>query len=249
MSATIALEAQHVPQRTQQSAPARRGELALALQEAFTVAVRLRTNRQVAANAQSFRAHVKQLLDGAHRHAAHAGYNPELIRLAIYAYIAFLDESVLNSGQAMFAEWPRQPLQEEVFGDHIAGENFFRNLSDLLGRQDSEDVADTLEVYELCLLLGFRGRYAADPGGLQAALRAADEKIRRIRGGLPPLSPMGALPANEAVSAERDPWMSRLALAAGIALALAVVLYVLFRLSLGADVGEIQSLTTQLTTR
>src|SRR5690606_17285143 len=116
MSATIALEAQHVPQRTQQSAPARRGELALALQEAFTVAVRLRTNRQVAANAQSFRAHVKQLLDGAHRHAAHAGYNPELIRLAIYAYIAFLDESVLNSGQAMFAEWPRQPLQEEVFG-------------------------------------------------------------------------------------------------------------------------------------
>jgi type VI secretion system protein ImpK len=242
----MALEAAQSPHR-QPATSGRRGELALALQEAFTVAVRLRTNRQVAASAQSFRAHVKQLLDGAHRHAAHAGYDSELIRLAIYAYIAFLDESVLNSGQAMFAEWPRQPLQEEVFGDHIAGENFFRNLSELLGRHDSEDVADALEVYQLCMLLGFRGRYAADQGGLQSAQRSVQEKLRRIRGALPPLSPMGGLPANEVTKAERDPWIPRLALAAGIALALALVLYLLFRLSLGAGVGEIQSLTTQLT--
>ena len=60
-------------------------------------------------------------------------------------------------------------------------------------------------------------------------------------------APMGAVPANEAMTAERDPWIPRLALAAGIALALALVLYVLFRLSLGAGVGEIQTLTTQLT--
>jgi type VI secretion system protein ImpK len=244
MPATVALESANAPR---QAAPGRRGELALALQEAFTVAVRLRTNRQVAANAQSFRAHVKQLLDGAHRHAAHAGYDGEVIRLAIYAYIAFLDESVLNSGQAMFADWPRQPLQEEVFGDHIAGENFFRNLTDLLGRHDSEDVADLLEVYQMCMLLGFRGRYAADQGGLQSAQRAVHEKLGRIRGPLPPLSPLGGLPANEVLKTERDAWIPRLALAAGIALGLALVLYVLFRLSLGSAVGDLQTLTTQLT--
>ena len=34
----------------------RRGQLAMALQEAFTVAVRLRADRQVAADADSFRA-------------------------------------------------------------------------------------------------------------------------------------------------------------------------------------------------
>ncbi|MGH7505688.1 MAG: DotU family type IV/VI secretion system protein, partial [Longimicrobiales bacterium] len=77
----------------------RRGELALALQEAFTVAVRLRTNRQVAANADAFRAHVKQLLGAADRQARGAGYDADLVRLAVYAYIAFLDESVLNSSQ------------------------------------------------------------------------------------------------------------------------------------------------------
>jgi type VI secretion system protein ImpK len=228
-------------------APRRRGELALALQEAFTVAVRVRTNRQVAANAQAFRTHVKQLLEGSHRQAVHAGYDPDLIRLAIYAYVAFLDESVLNSSQPMFAEWPRQPLQEEVFGDHIAGENFFRHLGDLLGRQDSEDAADALEVYQLCMLLGFRGRYAADQGGLQSAVRAVDDKLRRIRGALPPLSPMGGLPANETLQAQRDPWIPRLALAAGVALALALVFYLVFRLALGSGVGDLETLTTQLT--
>lgn len=232
--------------RVVSEAPRRRGELALALQEAFTVAVRVRTNRQVAANAQAFRAHVKQLLEGAHRYAAHAGYDPDLVRLAIYAYIAFLDESVLNSSQPMFAEWPQQPLQEEVFGDHIAGENFFRHLGDLLGRQDSEDVADALEVYQLCMLLGFRGRYAADPGGLQSAQRAVQDKLRRIRGDLGPLAPMAGLPPGETVQAQRDPWIRRLAIAAGVALAIAIVLYVLFRLNLGAGVGGLETLTGQL---
>jgi type VI secretion system protein ImpK len=168
------------------------------------------------------------------------------VRLAIYAYIALLDESVLNSSQPMFSEWPRQPLQEEVFGDHIAGENFFRHLGDLLGRQDSEDVGDALEVYQLCLLLGFRGRYAADPGGVQSAQRAVQDKLRRIRGTVGPLAPMAGLPTGESVQAARDPWIPRLALAAGAALALALVLYLLFRLGLGSGVADLQRLTSQL---
>jgi type VI secretion system protein ImpK len=167
------------------SQSARRGELALALQESFTVAVRLRTRRQVAASADAFRAHVKQLLAAADQQARSAGYDPELVRLAIYAYIAFLDESVLNSQQPMFSGWPRQPLQEEVFGEHVAGENFFRHLTDLLGRMDSEEIADTLEVYELCLLLGFRGRYASNPAAVDGIITGIRDKLKRIRGASP----------------------------------------------------------------
>jgi len=58
----------------------REGLLALSLQEAFTVTVRLRSGRQVAADAFSFRAHVKQLLQGADREARQAGYASEQIR-------------------------------------------------------------------------------------------------------------------------------------------------------------------------
>lgn len=227
-------------------ASGRRGELALALQEAFTVAVRLRTRRQVAANAQAFRAHVKQLLQSADRQARAAGYDPAQVRLAIYAYVAFLDESVLNSGQSMFAEWGRQPLQEEVFGDHVAGETFFRQLSELLNRQDSEELADLLEVYLLCLLLGFGGKHAADPGTLQAMQGAVQEKIRRVRGGPPPFAPQWSLPEGEQVTADRDPWVPRLGVAAIATLVLALALWVILHFALGADLSELDAVAARL---
>ncbi len=232
-------------QRPAHEVPGRRGELGLALQEAFTVGVRLRTRRQVAANADLFRTHIKQLLTNADSQARSAGYDPELVRVALYAFIAFLDESVLNSQQSMFADWPRQPLQEEVFGDHVAGENFFRNLAQLMSRQDSEDVADVLEVYQLALLLGFRGKYATNPGALQATLTGVQDKIRRVRG-RPPLSPSWALPDRETLPRTRDPWLPRLTAAGGVAFIVAFACWLIFRLALGSGASDVNALVTQL---
>ena len=47
--------------------------------------------------------------------------------------VAFLDESILNLRNPVFADWPRKPLQEELFGHHMAGEIFFQNLQPLAG--------------------------------------------------------------------------------------------------------------------
>jgi type VI secretion system protein ImpK len=74
--------------------------------------------------------------------------------------VAFLDESVLNSQAPIAADWRRQPLQEELFGRAIAGNVFFQNLKQLLRRNDSADLADMLEIYYLCMLLGYGGRYS-----------------------------------------------------------------------------------------
>jgi len=221
----------------------RRGELALALQEAFTAAVRLRNRRQRVADADTFRAQVKQLLAVANRDASRAGYDPRAVKLALYAYVAFLDESVLGSGEPGLASWPRQSLQEEVFGDHMAGETFFAHLDDLLARQDADELGDLLEVFLLCLLLGFRGRYASDRGALDARVRATREKVARIRGGRAPLSPLWPLPAGETPPAARDPWTRRLWTAAAVAAALALLLFLAYALSLGAWLGEIQALS------
>jgi type VI secretion system protein ImpK len=230
-----------------ETATGRRGQLALALQEAFTVAVRLRANRQVAASADAFRAQIKQLLASTDRDARRMGYDGDTARLAIYAYIAFLDESVLNSAQPMFSGWSQQPLQEEVFGDHVAGENFFRHLADLLARQDSEDLADLLEVYLLCLLLGFRGRYGANPGALHGITVSVQDKIRRIRGGgTLPFAPAWALPVNESAPAGRDPWMPKLFIALAVTAALALVVWVVARFLLGGAAGDLQTLVNGL---
>lgn len=225
----------------------RAGRLALAFQEAFTVTVRLRSGVQVATDAGSFRTRMKQLLAAADREARGAGYDGEIVRLAVYAFVAFLDESVLNSDQPMFADWARQPLQEEVFGDHMAGETFFSHLRDLLTRQGSSDLADLLEVYELCILLGFRGRYGSGGSGeIRSLVESAREKVRRIRGDDGTLSRRGEPPPDESVPRRRDPWLRRLVwTAAGLAV-LAVVLFVAYSLLLGSGVEAAEEIAERI---
>jgi len=176
------------PATTRTSAPTapigaegRRGRLALSLQEPLTTIARLRSNKQVATDSESFRTRITQVLSSAEQSARELGYQTDDVRYALFAVIAFLDETVLNSGQQMFADWPRRTLQQEVFGVHIAGEQFFQYLQQLLERQDSPDLADVLEVFELCLLMGFKGRYSATQGGdLQHYINGLAQKIGRI---------------------------------------------------------------------
>jgi type VI secretion system protein ImpK len=226
-------------------APAQQyGELALAFQEAFTVVVRLRSGRPVAADAASFRAHIKQLLGAADQRARASGYADEYAELAVYAFVALLDELVLGSAQPMFAEWSRQPLQEELFGEHMAGVNFFRNVQQLLARQDAPQLADLLEVYLLCLLLGFHGRYGlGDPAGLHGVIAGLQTKILRIRGATPTeLAPDWALPSDEKVVLGRDPWARRLSIIAGGTLAFALLLYLFYSLLLSRSLESLQNL-------
>ena len=64
----------------------------------------------------------------------------------------------------------------------IAGEIFFKNLQNLMGRNDSHELADILEVYYLCMLLGFAGRYSlGGKGDLYAIQQQTGDKIQRIR--------------------------------------------------------------------
>jgi type VI secretion system protein ImpK len=213
----------------------RRGLLALAVQETLTAVVRLRSGRQVGPDAETFRANVRDLLAEAERRAHADGYGGEDVKLALYAVVVFLDESVLQSAGGIFADWARRPLQEELFGDNTGGELFFRNLEYLLARPDGDAGGDVLEVYHLCLLLGFRGRYGLTDGGeLRGLLVAVADKLRRIRGAPDPLAPSWA-PPDEGVAAPRDPWVRPLAFAAAAAGLLAVVLLIVFWVTLRAS--------------
>lgn len=220
--------------RGSSSAMDRRGwNLALAFQEVFTIIVRVRYNRQAVTNAESFRAEMKKLLRVAEQEARSRGYSAEDVKQVIFAVVAFLDESVLSSRNPAFADWPRLPLQAELFGHQLAGEIFFQELQKVLNRSDSHETSDLLEVYSLCLLLGFKGRYAASGAGdLRSVMAAVREKIRRIRGSSATLSPRGMIPADAVRLTQSDPWVGKLAIGSVIAVVVTLLLFVSFKLLL-----------------
>jgi type VI secretion system protein ImpK len=228
------------------SAQRRRDNLALAFQEVLTAVVRLRTNRQVVTDAELFRGQMREALNAADREARNRGYTAEQIRLAVFSVVAFLDESILNLQQPVFAQWPRKPLQEELFGVHVAGEIFFNNLQRLLGQQDSHELADVLEVHLLCLLLGFRGRYGM--GGLcelRAVIDSIAEKIRRVRGYSPDLSPTWAIPPGAVQVTRSDPWVKRLLWTAVACFVFLILLFGIFTVTLSSGASELRSVPTQ----
>jgi type VI secretion system protein ImpK len=221
--------------------------LALAFQEVLTAVVRVRFGRQAVQNAEAFRAHVKDSLRAAAQDAIARGYSQEDVQLALYALVAFIDESVMNCHQPVFADWSRLPLQEELFGGHVAGESFFDNVQRVLSRTDFSQAADLLEVFYLCLLLGYKGRYAVSGGGdLRGVLETVREKIRQIRGGSGALSPHWMLPPEAVRAPQSDPWVRRMGWIAIASLALVVVLFGAFKLVLISGASDLRALAAQL---
>jgi type VI secretion system protein ImpK len=118
-------------------------------------------------------------------------------------------------------------------------------LQQLLGRTDSIDLADVLEVHYLCLLLGFGGRYSAgNRGALAQVMNLTAEKIRRIRGHFGPLSPAWTLP-QETVRSRNDPWVRKLSFTALTCAILMLLLFVVYKVTLGSGVSDVRAIATE----
>ena len=218
--------------------------LALIYQEVITVIVRLRVQRQSVSNAHGFRTQVLTALRAAETEAARRGYAPEDARLATFAVVAFLDESILNSQNPAFNEWLRKPLQEELFGVHVAGQIFFENVDRLLIRHDSQQLADVLEVYETCLLLGFRGKYGVGgAANTRMVVETVSERIRRIRGG--DTRPRWRIPEEAPRPPASDPWARRFLWTAAACVALALAAWAGFSWSLGSAVSRAEAVAAR----
>lgn len=225
----------------------RRAEnLAYCFQEVLTVGERIRANRQHVSDAESFRHQVREAIKTSAEEARRRGYTAEDIQLATFAVIAFLDESILNMHNPVFADWPRRPLQEEYFGHHVAGEIFFQNLDKIMQRNESQDMGDLLEVYQLCMLLGFAGRHSiGGRGELQARIQNTGDRINRIRQSSFELSPAWAPPNDPVRASGKDPWVKRLVFATAGVLLITLVLFAVYKMSLGSGVGRLEQLASQ----
>jgi type VI secretion system protein ImpK len=214
----------------------RRAEnMALVFQEALTVIVRLRSNSQPVADPKKFRADMRGALQNSGREAVRIGYTPEDARLAIAAVTAFLDESISNSGNLAFSEWSQAPLHDELYGQQNAGEAFARHTRRLLGRDDSQELADVLEVYLLCLLLGYKGscrptEKVEREAGQQAIVDIVTERIRRIRQPPEILPLTWSLPEEPAIVDGSKSGARRWWVVAGICVVAAVMVFAGIRL-------------------
>lgn len=231
----------------QQPTSRRRDNLALVFQNLFTVIVRLRANRQVISDAQAFRTQMQTALRGAEREGIKKLYPPEDVRLATFAIVAFLDESILTSNNPAFADWSGRPLQDEMFGHTRSGEVFFENIERLLSRGDSHAAGDLLEIYSLCILLGYKGKYGlGDQDSMRPVLDAIADKIRRIRGPLAGLSPGWAIPEGTIQAVAADRWIRRLAIGAVAGVLIVVLFFALFKILLGSDASRVNALAAVL---
>src|SRR5580698_2959764 len=219
---------------------ARVNSLSFAFQEVLTAILRVRFQLQQVQDSESFRAQMRRSLQAAMQEAKSLGYSSETVQMGVFAAVAYLDESVLNLQSPVFADWARRPLQEELFGGHLAGETFFRNLRALLGQQDSAEVADALELHCLCLQMGYRGRYAlGDSGELHQLLRQALGKIERVRGPAQLMPPVEAPPVPPARTS--DPWTGALFITACVLAGVMVVAFGGYEVLLGSGVTQVQN--------
>ncbi|MBV9928133.1 MAG: type IVB secretion system protein IcmH/DotU [Acidobacteria bacterium] len=96
------------------------------------------------------------------------GYSEREVQEAKFALAAFVDATVLNNDFPQRDEWEQHPLELEHFHDNQAGVEFFNHLGRLLKNIEAD--ADVVEIYYLCLVLGFKGKYKRFTDGRFKAL-------------------------------------------------------------------------------
>jgi type VI secretion system protein ImpK len=230
------------------SAPVTKSDtLSLLYQSILTGIVRIQSGRQGLGDLESFRRRMKGALQEAEKEAVRAGYGSAEIKEAEFAVVAFLDETILSSKEAKADEWRKRPLNIELFGQAVAGDVFFEKLADIERRRDSPQLADLLEVYLLCLLLGFEGRFSPPLRGevyrITERLRSRIEAIRGLDYKLAPPLEIHRAPAEVRPAAGREwLWWSL------GALAFAGILFLAFWLHLSSIVHIASSLSTAVPT-
>jgi type IV / VI secretion system protein, DotU family len=118
----------------------------------------LRLKAGIVAPSNDLRPKVASMLEDFEKRAERYRFNHKIVQVSKFALAAFVDETVLMNNFPMRDQWEKYALQLEYFGEQLAGNKFFEKLQAMIGQ--IETTKDAVEVYYVCMLLGFKGRYA-----------------------------------------------------------------------------------------
>lgn len=176
------------------------------------------------------------LLKDMERRGDALGYKGVLLTEAKFALAAFVDETVLTANFPLREEWERYPLQLEYFGEHLAGVKYFERLDSLL--KDLESNVEAVELYYLCLLLGYKGRYKIYlEDQLAGVINNVAEHLRRVgRLRADALSPHGQASDQPVLAAPQGLplWVK---VGGGVALAVTILLFMILKFLLATDLN------------
>lgn len=190
-----------------------------------------------------FRTRVTGLIDEARSGARSLSASDVDFDSALFAVVAWIDETVMCSHWPGAEQWKRATLQMQLFRSSRAGVEFYSRLEALAPNQRA-----VREVYYMALAWGFRGRFSAvddepaiDLLKQQQLLALLDNDARRGIEGAERLFP-AAYPVATVMPPEKPRrWMLGslpMALVAGPP-AIVLILYLSFSLILGANVRQI----------
>ena len=138
-------------------------------------------NRCAPTDEAGFTSKMQRFLSDFERGAKKLDVSAEDVHAAKYAFCAAVDENILHSQFNIRDTWARRPLQLILFGDQLAGEHFFTRLEDL--RAKGAQHLQALEVFHMCLLLGFQGKYIIEgPEKLNYLTARLGDEIARMKG-------------------------------------------------------------------
>lgn len=153
-----------------------------------------------------------------------------------YALAAFVDEIIGFSELKNCQQWRANPLQLRLFNEHMAGEGFFEKLQEL--QQDISENIDLLELYNVCLELGFQGRYRMhEAAELLTIKKQLNKQILLVRGRVENNFFIASENSNGQQRSKFD--FSRLSFIATVAFGLVCFIYLAYFLAINYQAGKL----------
>jgi type VI secretion system protein ImpK len=131
------------------------------------------------ADVKALRRYAIQEIRAFEEHARQCALLHDDISEASWALCALLDEAVFNSSSSANTDWYFQSLLITIHLELRSEIKFFDVLDRLL--TDPRHHLQLLELWYLCIALGYVGKYRSDPGGAPALTAIRSDLYQRIQ--------------------------------------------------------------------
>ncbi|MFH1097767.1 MAG: type IVB secretion system protein IcmH/DotU [Candidatus Desantisbacteria bacterium] len=134
----------------------------------FLVSFRRKVHREISMSITDIQKELDRIFEAQGAIARQDIRLENLYKRVKYLLVVLADEIIINSSWEHADIWENELLERKFFKTSIAGTEFFEQLEKLLNSNPStKDEFDVLQIFYICLCLGFKGKYSEDADELR----------------------------------------------------------------------------------